>query len=66
MIIKKMMSKILTYQNEDKYCKENPNKYGLGIPSHYYINNNCKYCNCEKFYTINVASRVANYINKYG
>jgi hypothetical protein len=60
-----MMSKILTFQNQNKYCKSNPNKYGLGLPSHYYINNNCKYCKCEKTYTINVMSHVTEYFNKF-
>ena len=60
-----MMSKILTFQNENKYCCKNPNKYGVGIPNHYYINNNCKYCKCDKTYTINVMSRVADYFNKF-
>lgn len=58
-----MMTKILTFQNENKYCKSNPNKNGVGIPNHYYINNNCKYCNCEKIYTINVMSRITAYFN---
>ena len=60
-----MISKILTFQNENKYCCKNPNKYTVGGPGHYYINNNCKYCNCEKTYKINVMSRVVEYFNKY-
>jgi len=64
-LIKKMMTKILTFQNENKYCKSNSNKHSVGIPNHYYINNNCKYCNCEKIYTINVMSRITAYFNKF-
>jgi len=60
-----MMTKILTFQNENKYCKSNSNKHSVGIPNHYYINNNCKYCNCEKIYTINVMSRITAYFNKF-
>jgi len=60
-----MMTKILTFQNENKYCKSNSNKHSVGIPNHYYINNNCKYCNCEKIYTINVMSRITEYFNKF-
>lgn len=60
-----MMSKILVFQNESKYCHKNPSKYTVGGPTHYYVNDNCMYCKCEKTYKINIMSRVADYFNKF-
>ena len=56
---------MFTYQNKSKYCESNPNH---GCSNHFYINNNCKYCRCEKTYTINtvtyIMTRLANYLNR--
>ena len=61
-----MCSKVLTIQNENRYCKNNPNKYN-GNRNHYYVNNNCLYCKCNKTTNINVisyfTSSVLNYFN---
>ena len=63
-----MCCKVLTLQNEIKYCKNNTNKYNsTGGPAHYYVNNNCLYCKCNKTTNISVisyfTSNVVNYYN---
>ena len=60
-----MISKLLTVQNDNKYCSKNPNRYFGGIPSHYYVNNNCLHCNCEKTYKINVRNTITGYFNNF-
>lgn len=60
-----MLTKFLTFQNDNKYCSKNPNKYCQGIPSHFYVNNNCKHCNCEKTYKFNVQGYIAGYFNNF-
>ena len=52
---------MFTYQNKSKYCESNPNH---GYSNHFYINNNCKYCRCEKTYTININKNIYYDITK--
>lgn len=61
-----MFSKFTTFQNENKYCVSNPN---YGYSNHFYINNKCKYCKCNKTHSINIVTyaldRFANYFNDF-
>uniref|UniRef100_A0A6C0DEZ3 Uncharacterized protein n=1 Tax=viral metagenome TaxID=1070528 RepID=A0A6C0DEZ3_9ZZZZ len=50
------------YQNNDKYCPENPNKNIFQSNQHYYINNNCKYCKCSKYITVGIFEYIFRYI----
>lgn len=50
------------YQNNDKYCYENPNKNCFQTTQHYYINNNCKYCKCSKYIRVGIFEYIFRYI----
>lgn len=53
---------VLEYQNNDKYCTENPNKNLYKVSHHFYVNNNCKYCKCSKYLSIGVFEYIFRYI----
>uniref|UniRef100_A0A6C0CX47 Uncharacterized protein n=1 Tax=viral metagenome TaxID=1070528 RepID=A0A6C0CX47_9ZZZZ len=52
----------IEYQNNDNYCSENPNKNVCKLSTHFYINNNCKYCKCSKYIYIGVFEYIFRYI----
>lgn len=57
---------MITFENKNKYCRNNPN---YGRSNHFYVNNNCLYCKCEKTYSVSIIryyiSRLVRYFNKY-
>jgi hypothetical protein len=57
-----MFYKFLTFQNENKYCKNNPN---YGYSNHFYVNNKCSYCKCNKTYTINIVNYFISKLGEY-
>jgi hypothetical protein len=50
------------YQNNDKYCPDNPNKIYSQSARHFYINNNCKYCKCSKIVSVGIFEYIFRYI----
>jgi hypothetical protein len=52
----------IEYQNNNKYCPDNPNKNHNHSLQHFYINNNCKYCKCSKFVSVGIFEYIFTYI----
>lgn len=52
----------IEYQNNHKYCDENPYKNIYQPPQHFYINNHCKYCKCCKFVKVGIFEYIFKYI----
>lgn len=52
----------IEYQNNNKYCSENPNKNIYQPSQHYYINNNCKYCRTPKYESLGIFEYILKYI----
>jgi len=52
----------IEYQNNNKYCPDNPNKNLYKLSPHFYVNNNCKYCKCSKYLSIGIFEYIFRYI----
>jgi hypothetical protein len=52
----------IEYQNNNKYCPENPNINVYKLSTHFYINNHCKYCRCPKYESLGIFEYILKYI----